>query len=389
MIMTTKEISIALDPVIEREARKSEQSIRARQVNNLLAKPHEWKVHQSSEKIQEFESILGEENIYVSTSGGKDSAVVSALAKAEFPHIKHIMFDTGLEYRATLNLAKQQGAEIVKPCRGWKDFCENFGYPIVSKQVSKRLHDSLVSPIGAALTMYSRCYHLSHKWLHLFELVDFPVSQKCCDEYKKKPAKKLKLNPIIGTRVTESAVRKNAWKKSGCNSYSMDYKHGISRPISLWTDEDVDRYVKDHDVPLSDLYTQYEAKRTGCIICPYGAHLENNSRFELLKKLEPKRYQYFMDHTRLPDILALSGVKIPSDDKYMQHFANVSEKVKLWHNGRDYKEFKKQWCLQHYSKVEMLAAIEHIGDNNLLYPIKELRLEYAEEQQQPTKGETK
>lgn len=37
-------------------------------------------------------------------------------------------------------------------------------------------------------------------------------------------------------------------------------------------------------------------KRTGCIFCMYGAHLENGEgRFELLKKTHPKQYAYCME----------------------------------------------------------------------------------------------
>lgn len=78
--------------------------------------------------------------------------------------------------------------------------------------------------------------------------------------------------------LSESSERKNAWKKSGCNSYSQDGKRGVSRPISLWTDENVEEYAESQCVTLSELYTEYSEKRTGCACCPYGAHLDG-SRF--------------------------------------------------------------------------------------------------------------
>lgn len=366
-----------MDPVLEAVQRQSEIDLRTKNLPQLLKRPYDWKKRQADSKITEFEQVLGLGTIYVSTSGGKDSSVLSRIAKNLYPNIQHIMFDTGLEYQAVKDIAKRQGAQIIKPCRGWVDFCEEKGYPITSKQVSKRIHDARISPLGAVLTMYSKVYHLSHKWLHLLEMADFPISHRCCDEFKKRPAHQLKLNPIIATRVSESAVRKSAWKKSGCNSYSEDGKHGISRPMSLWTDDDVNRYVIEESVELSEIYTQYEQKRTGCIICPFGAHLEEKSRFELLKKLEPKRYDYFM-HTRLRDILALQGVEIPSDPEYTEYLESVQKDVRAWHQDRDYRKFKREWLLNHYSRQEILEAIDHLGADKLMYPMEELKSEFLE-----------
>ena len=368
---------------VEKLTRESETLIRKQKMGELLAEPHEKKLKRSSALVDEFVDALGLETVYVSTSGGKDSACVSHLCKANYPMIKHVMFDTGLEYQATKDLAKKQGAKIIPPKIGWKEFCEKEGYPVGSKQVSKRIHDAYVSPLGAVLTMFSRVYHLSDKWLHFLDptFVDFPISHKCCNEFKKKPAKQLNMNPIIGTRIDESAQRKNAWKKSGCNSYSLDGKHGTSRPISLWKDENVDKYVKDEEIELSEIYTQYEQKRTGCVCCPYGAQMDG-SRFDLLKKLEPKRYDYFMHQTKLGLILALSGVKIISDAEYQLCMESAQKDVATWHSkakGNDkYLTWKVNWLKGHYSKEEVLKAVDHIKEH-LLYGYKEIleRIDYV------------
>lgn len=175
--------------------RESERNIRNIKISEMLSESHEKKIKRSSALVDEFVDNLGIDTVYVSTSGGKDSACVSRLCKEKYPEIKHIMFDTGLEYQATKDLALSQGAEIIPPKTSWKKFCEEKGYPVGSKQVSKRIHDAYVSPIGCAITMFSKVYHLSDKWLHFLDLgfVDFEISHKCCDEFKKKPAKKIKV----------------------------------------------------------------------------------------------------------------------------------------------------------------------------------------------------
>lgn len=359
---------------IERITEESEKQLRTERFSALMKEPLEKKISRSEGKVNEFVNILTLPEVYVSTSGGKDSAVLSDLCKKLYPDIQHVMFDTGLEYMETVNLAREQGAIIIPPKTSCINFWKAKGYPAVSKQVSKRVHDAKVSCLGACITMFSKVYHLSDKWLHLLEC-DIPISQKCCDKFKKEPSHKFAKSPIIGTRAEESAMRKNAWKRSGCNTYSSNYKKGVSRPISLWTEKDVNQYVLDNNVRLSELYTQYEQKRTGCVCCPYGAQLDG-SRFDLLKRLEPKRYEYFMS-TPLRQILMLTGVKIVSDSDYMMDMEAVQEKVSEWHEavkGNDkYLTYKVKWLKSRYPKDEIISSVQHLAKKGkLLYPESEI-----------------
>lgn len=368
-----------MDLVIEQITRKSEMLNRKKMYNKLLKEPFEKKLNGSKEKVNEFVNILGLDNVFVSTSGGKDSACISDMCKKMYPNIKHIMFNTGLEYQATITLAKRQGATIIPPSTSWLEFCENEGYPVGSKQVSKRLHDISSGAKSCAITLFSKNFGLADKWLHFLDstFVDFPISNKCCNEFKKKPSRNTMLNPIIGTRVTESSQRKTAWKKSGCNSYSLNYSDGVSRPISLWTDDDVNTYVNFENIELSEIYTQYQQKRTGCVNCPYGAHCNDDNRFDLLKLLEPKRYEYFMS-TKLKKILALSDVDICSDMEYMFYKNQLQGDIKEWHkkakSSDKYLSWKVCQALELYSKKQMIGAIEHLSKHPLKYE-KELLLD--------------
>lgn len=375
-----------MDKILESITRSSEAEIRKKMLPQLLSETHNKKVSRSSGLVNEFVNTLGLDNVYVSTSGGKDSACVSKLCKQQYPQIKHIMFNTRLEYQATINLAKKQGAKIIPSTTSWIEFCEKEGYPVGSKQVSKRIHDVRSGAISCAITLFSKNYGLSDKWLHFLsrEFVDFPISQKCCNEFKKRPSHKTGLNPILGTRVQESSMRTSAWKKSGCNNYSLDYKRGVSHPISLWTDTDVKQYVNDEQVELSEIYTQYQQKRTGCVNCPYGAHCNDDSRFDLLKRIEPARYDYFMS-TKLRKILALSDVDILSDLEYMLYKNLVQEDVKHWHKeakGIDkYLAWKVRYALSIYTAVELLDGVKHIEMYPLKYPIEKILDEIEKERE--------
>lgn len=353
---------------------ESERQLRKQNMSKLLNDSLQVKEKRSKNTIREFEDILGRETVYVSTSGGKDSAVVSHLAKQVDTDIKHIMFNTGLEYQETIELAKKQGAEIIKPTISWVKSCEVHGYPIVSKNVSRRLHDIGRTPLQTCVSLFGTVYGIANKWLHLTDkqFINFPVSDYCCIEFKKKPSKQIKLNPIIGTRIEESNTRKGAWRKSGCNTYSKGFKSGVSRPISLWTSDNVDEYVDNNNVELSSIYTQYEQKRTGCKICPYGAQVDG-SRFDLLKKLEPKAYEHFMHKTLLGYILLISDVDIETDEEYMALKKACDERIKLWHEEHkenNYIDYKLNLALSHFTYEELEKALVHLGNNGTIKDVQ-------------------
>lgn len=152
----------------------------------------------------------------------------------------------------------------------------------------------------------------------------------------------------------------------------------------MWTDTDVEQYVNDEQVELSEIYTQYQQKRTGCVNCPYGAHCNDDSRFDLLKRIEPARYDYFMS-TKLRKILALSDVDILSDLEYMLYKNLVQEDVKHWHKeakGIDkYLAWKVRYALSIYTAVELLDGVKHIEMYPLKYPIEKILDEIEKERE--------
>ena len=83
--------------------------------------------------------------------------------------------------------------------------------------------------------------------------------------------------------LDEGFKRENQYNHTGCNVYDG---HTIkSQPIGFWTKEDVLRYKVEHKIPICCIYGEVvcnEAgewdttgeKRTGCIMCGFGCHLE-------------------------------------------------------------------------------------------------------------------
>lgn len=158
------------------------------------------------------------------------------------------------------------------------------------------------------------------KWKFLLES-PFSISDQCCTVMKKKPAhnyyKETKRKPILATMAEESRLRKQKWIQNGCNGFEM--KIPTSTPMSFWTEQDVLKYIKRFNIPIASVYgdivykdddgMQYDfdlfnesmklettgCKRTGCMFCGYGCHLEQSpGRFELMKKTHPKQYEWIM-----------------------------------------------------------------------------------------------
>lgn len=155
-------------------------------------------------------------------------------------------------------------------------------------------------------------------------LIDAPfkISNKCCDEMKKKPIKKYDKEtgrkPIVGTMASESLARKNAWYKTGCNGFES--KRPQSQPMSFWTEQDVLEYIVKFNLDYAKVYGDIVCEdgkykttgvdRTGCMFCMFGCHLEKEpNRFQRMKETHPRQYDYCMDKLGLKEVLDYIGVK--------------------------------------------------------------------------------
>lgn len=90
--------------------------------------------------IQEY----GEENFYLSFSGGKDSTVVHHLLDMALPNnrIPRVFSNTGIEYQAIVEFVKSLAEkddrfQMLKPSVPIKQTLESKGYPFKSKQYSQ------------------------------------------------------------------------------------------------------------------------------------------------------------------------------------------------------------------------------------------------------------
>lgn len=265
--------------------------------------------------------------VFISFSGGKDSLVVLNEVRKLYPEVPCVFVDTGFEYPEIRDFVRTIPNVIwLKPKLTFKAIIEEYGYPVISKQQSRNLSDVQNATTRNQHTVRLRLTGLTKngvkikdsslkipkKWLYLTSS-NIKFSDKCCFYLKKHPIfeyqKQTGRVPFIGTMACESIARKRAISRTGCNVYSSQLKETKSQPISFWFNEDVWAYIKMNNLEYSKIYDLGE-KRTGCMFCMFGAHLEEEpNRFQRMKKSHPKQYKFCMDKLGLSNVLKLLKIK--------------------------------------------------------------------------------
>lgn len=291
--------------------------------------PLELKIWKTKLRIREWVDYYGVDGVYVAFSGGKDSTVLLHLVRELYPNVEAVFVNTGLEYPEIQKFAKSfDNVTVLRPKMRFDEVISKYGYPIISKDISKMIRSAKASKRWANNAIRGLdcksgkpcgfCKDRYLKWKPLLK-VDFNISDKCCgimkesllSEYERKSIKK----PFVALLTEESERRTQAWLKTGCNAFNA----GVSKPMSFWTEQDVLKYLKENNLPIASVYgdivydnngAKYAetlcdcggklcttgCQRTGCVFCGYGAHLDKGeSRFERLKRTHPRQYDYCLE----------------------------------------------------------------------------------------------
>lgn len=316
-------------------------------LRQMQALPLSLKVSMTKSRIRQWVNEYGEDGVYVSFSGGKDSTVLLHIAREMYPNLKAVFVDTGLEYPEIREfVGRFENVDIVKPKMNFKKVIEKYGYPFISKDVSKDVYAvrSIAKNRGIDIKdveYYQRNFNseseyckrnpsfCKEKFSFLFD-ADFAISDRCCYEMKKKPVKDYEhetgRKPIMAIMASESRMRTTTWLKMGCNAFQA--KRPISNPMSFWSEQDVLQYIKENNIEICSVYGEIVAdgtsnefaegqmqlnldgsitesncalkttgrSRTGCMFCGYGCHVEKNGdyRFVQMKQTHPKQYEWIM-----------------------------------------------------------------------------------------------
>ena len=100
------------------------------------ALPLNLKIALTKDRIRQWVHEFGEDGVYVSFSGGKDSTVLLHIVRSMYPDVKAVFCDTGLEYPAVRAFVKGiDNVDVLKPKMTFKEVIKKYGYPIISKEV--------------------------------------------------------------------------------------------------------------------------------------------------------------------------------------------------------------------------------------------------------------
>ncbi len=304
--------------------------------------------------------------VYIALSGGRDSTVLTHIVRSIYPDVPAVFSDTGLEMPEIRDFVKQIDNVVrVRPKKSFNRVIEDDGFALVSKQTAKmirvlkegdtgrnsnmhRLYDSGVNREG----IFSQRWMLPAKWRKVVSS-NIKVSEACCDHLKKEPldtyAKESGRKPFTGMMVSEGGARD---RLTVCNAY--DSNKPKSNPLLFWTESDIAEYIEKFNVDICDVYYDriidksgetiisskndeflkvvlskniinsfggiifYDddtklipaEKRTGCMFCMFGVHLEKGAnRFQRMYYTHPRHWDTCINKLGLKKPLELINVK--------------------------------------------------------------------------------
>lgn len=237
--------------------------------------------------IKDTIAKYGEENFYLSFSGGKDSTVVHHLLDMAVPEnkIPRVFINTGIEYNDIVQFVKELAESderfvIIKPSQNIKEMLERVGYPFKSKEHSVMVHEwqlghretkKMKTYLSETGSRYECPKMLKYQFTDEFKM---KISPECCNELKKKPVKKWQKENkkpinITGMQREEGGERTHIDCIMVKNGKMVKF-HPLAKVSGEWEDW----LIKEHKIKLCKLYEEpYNFYRTGCKGCPFSLSL--------------------------------------------------------------------------------------------------------------------
>lgn len=107
------------------------------ELQELQALPLDLKIRLTKQRIREWIREFGEDGIYVSFSGGKDSTVLLDIVREDYPNVKAMFVDVPTQYPELKQFVQKfDNVDIVRPKMNFFEVCEKYGFPLISKEVS-------------------------------------------------------------------------------------------------------------------------------------------------------------------------------------------------------------------------------------------------------------
>ena len=255
---------------------------------------NEFLLYDRTEKIKSVISQYGEENFFVSFSGGKDSTVLHYLVDMAIPNnsIPRVYADTGIELNMIRDFVYEMKKnddriEIITPSSPIKPMLENEGYPFKSK-----LHSDFVmryrrnglelkgirSYLGMEDTRSGKPISRPCPKKLMYQFTDdfnLKVSDMCCKKLKTQPIAEWKKRNnkkygILGIMRSEGGRRGRAQCLAFRQGKLLNFQ-----PMAPLTKEWEEWFIDEYKIPICDIYyPPYNFERTGCKGCPFAIHLQ-------------------------------------------------------------------------------------------------------------------
>ena len=264
------------------------------------------KIDHSLGVIEQFNSHF-DGQVFVSFSGGKDSCVMLSLVELLLPNVPCMFIMTGCESPSVCRFIRQMKAdghniEMVRPQKTLRQVFAEYGFPLVSKEVSHDIAAVRRNPYcesSRKKLWLENPHHIPERWMYLLN-EPYEVSERCCFWLKKQPShdyiKRTGRHPYLGLLASEGYTRQTAYiSRGGCNSFREDGKQiATSWPLAIWTDQDVWDYIKDRRLAIPDIYDK-GATRTGCMGCGFGVQ-RSTEGLEVMRREWPRWYELIMNY---------------------------------------------------------------------------------------------
>ena len=280
--------------------------------------PLSAKIRMTARRINEWVNEFGEDGVYLSFSGGKDSTVLGHIIRevCGYKNIPFVFVDVPTQYPELKEFTQTfDNLVIFKPKISFAQVCEQYGFPMISKVVSNCVSGArkyvkyLDSQKSNNAILTDRQFHMlamsdplgierrinkkneQHKNLQIGvipsgseyrlrrlngELKDskgnysqfnqekykffldapFEISDLCCDIMKKKPVHDYEKKTGRKPIIATMASESviRTQKWLQDGCNAFNVTKPHSNPMSFWTEQDVLLYIKENNLPICSVY---------------------------------------------------------------------------------------------------------------------------------------
>lgn len=111
------------------------------------ALPLEAKIQMTYARVKDWIDAYGEQGVYISFSGGKDSTVLLDLVRNRFGYsdVKAVFVDVPTQLPELRQFVKTfDNIDIIKPKINFMQVCEKYGFPLISKEVAEAVYGARI-----------------------------------------------------------------------------------------------------------------------------------------------------------------------------------------------------------------------------------------------------